>query len=474
MDVRSISKYMLLLIIFSVFYLTFFFIFKEYKEIYGAGLAFLILLTFFSFLKPYWSLLICIGSIPLYHYLKIEVGIPTFTIYDVLVMILFLVFVFNLLLHRIHFKLYVFDYFVILWALINILSLFHNLYDPVPTLNDFRYRFAIPIALYFLIRAYINDYQKLNNFLWIQLLSISVMAFFGIIEFIQTGERIKTLIQATLASSLFFSWGILLSYYFWKNPDVFKARFLAIICFMINSLALIFTFPRVIFFSLIVISLFFKMGLLRIKKEILIIFLLIFSTILPFMIVHISNIFLKFPQKEVLYKTIYPNNVNSDQRMIEKHPKRLIEKKSYIKSIIGRALNWSVMIEYFKKHFLLGFGYSIFIFLRVNNLITLSHAHNISLDILLRVGIIGLFIFVMIFVSYIRIWQNSYNIPKMEIYNIFLNICLFELLLILLNGLTNNIVNIFMCSLLWSVLGISICFIEFLQFKNKCIILQED
>jgi len=462
MNVRSVSKYTLLLIIFSVFYLAFFFIFKEYKEIYGAGLAFLILLTFFSFLKPYWSLLICIGSIPLYHYLKIEVGIPTFTIYDVLVMILFVVFMIDLLSHKIHFKLYAFDYLIILWVLNNVLGLFHNLYEPISTLNDFRYRFAVPIALYFLIRSYVDNYQKLHYFLVVQLLSISIMAFFGIIEFIQTGERIKTLIQATLASSLFFSWGILLSYYFWKNPDVFKARFLAIICFMINSLALIFTFPRVIFFSLIVISLFFKMGLLRIKKEILIIFLLIFSTTLPFIIVHTSTKILnRFHQNKVFRNQIYPQH-GSNNMLIEKSPKRLIEKDFYVESIAGRVLNWSTMINTLKKHFLFGAGYSIFIYLHTNNLITLFHAHNISLDILLRTGIIGLFVFAILLICYTNTWERIYrNVLNNKKYKTFLNICLFELVLILLNGLTNNIITIFTCSLFWCIIGLSLTIMSF-------------
>jgi len=117
------------------------------------------------------------------------------------------------------------------------------------------------------------------------------------------------------------------------------------------------------------------------------------------------------------------------------------------------------MLEVFKPNFLFGAVFSIFVNLRERGLITLFHAHNICLDILLRTGIVGLCIFCFLMLSYIRHWEKAYKVLENQD-KFFLNICLFEIALILLNGLTNNIVGILTNSIFWSVIALSFCFIE--------------
>jgi len=455
---------LVLLFIYVFLFFSFFLLFKNYEQIYGVGVIFLLLLMLFSFLKPYWSLLMCISSMPLYYYLKVEVGVPTFTIYDVVVMILSVVFVVDVFFRRIEFKMYAFDYLVVLWVLVNVFSLFHNLYDPIRAFNDFRYRFAVPVALYFLIRAYVNNYSNLSTFLFVQFLTISIMAFLGVAEFFQTTERIKTLIQATLAGSLFFSWAILLALFLMQDASRLRRTFL-LISLAINTLALLFTFSRVVLFSLFFLITFFKSLSKRffLKKSIIVCLLVLLSVGLPFLVVPLSKNYFnsQIYKKSLLHSK---NNSSKSYGSIEKSSQRLFEKEFYLFSMVERGLNWAVMLEILKKNFLFGAGYSIFIYLNDKGMIRLYHAHNIALDILLRTGVVGLISFVVMLVFYV----NTCDKVSLTLNNkckFFLDICFLELLLILLNGITNNIVTIFTCSLFWSVIGLSMSLIDFSAYE---------
>ena len=459
-----IIRYSIFISIVVIYFAFCFYILKEYELKYFIALSLGTLITIFSFLKPDWMLFLCIGSIPFYQLVKIEIGIPTFTIYDTIVMLLFLVFLIQWTLGRTKFKFTYFDFFVFVWIGINLISLFHNLYNPIASINDFRYRFAIPIALYFLIRYYVRDLRTFYTFLYIQVLSISILAFFAIIEFATTGMRVETLIHRTLTAALLFCWAIFLCMFIQKSKNSKITKIISISGLLINIPALFFTFARIIFASLIFLIGLVKCGILKVKKEIFVITFFIFGALFPFLTINIyENYLSKLETPKVYHQEIFPNYAKKNNQPIDKTPKHIVDKDFYKKSIEGRAMNWKVMLEIFKGNFLFGAGFSIFSYLREQGLITIFHAHNICLDIVLRTGIVGLSIFCLLILSYIRFWENVYkNLAGHD--RFFLGICLLEIVLILINGLTNNIMGILINSIFWSVISLSFCFIE---LKNK-------
>lgn len=374
----------------------------------------------------------------------VNVGIADISIYDGLIMLMMTMLPLALIVYRDTIEFVKFDLLVLLWLLLNCLVLLNDLSAFAPGLNLFRNKVAVPISLYFLIRIIGSTPGFMNKLCWVFTISSAIMGIMGIYEFTQTHERIQSTIKGPHAAGVIFSGGLFFGYFLWiKNKGQFKG-ILALFFSICSGLGAFLTFGRVLIPAIILYSIitgyFFKNKIGLIKPAM--ICLLILATLAPFGVVN-------YKEGTKALNTIKKESVNA------KGMDRL-EDLDQLKAGAGvRTPAYTLVIKYIGKSPIWGHGFSIYHFFRKKNLIRLSHAHNLMLDLLLRSGIIGWTFYFFLIGTFISQVTHSFDLTSQE-GQMYIIISTSLIFISLTNSIGNNIANMSSASAYWLYIALAV------------------
>lgn len=409
---------------------------------------------FIAYFFPRFLLLVAISVFPFYKIigtiLILEAEISAF---DGLIMILFVTTVLKLPIIFQKKNVIFLDVAIIVWVFVNLLLFSLNRFDFIYGLNTFRNFVAIPIALYFLIRFYVTDIKMMKRLLWIVVISTSIMSILGVVEFLQTYVRIKTVMNAGHAGSIIMAMGMFSGIYLFVEEDRVRLKFLLGTSILLNFTGVLLVFGRIMIPSVVLIP-FIISFILRKRPSLLVVFAILFlitGLAAPLQVRMDDEAIKAFQRQQRL--GIDPKQAT---RMID---------AELTKAALGvRVLPYYTSLEYIAKKPILGYGYSVHKLLIERQGFPLAHSHNIGLDILLRTGLVGLIAFIwllLIFVKYVscRKLQLS-EISGVE--GVFISL----VFIILTNSFANSMANLAACSSFWLSIAIAVSF-KTISYEKK-------
>lgn len=215
-------------------------------------------------------------------------------------------------------------------------------------------------------------------------------------------------------------------------------RFISFFCFLLFSIALIFSYTRAAWLSLfaaIILGLFIKMKF-KLKH-------ILFFSILFF--------FIAFPFQNQISSVIQNNKQDSSSSFSE-HIKSIYNIKSDA-SNMERINRWKCAIKMFKEKPILGFGpgtyqfqYGVFQMHNDKTIIStnsgdMGNAHSEYLGVLSETGFLGLFFFLLLIISIFKKGILLYHSEKNKLFKTYLLGSIIGLMTYFIHGLFNNFLD---------------------------------
>ncbi len=410
-------------------------------------ISFLLFLLIFilSFIAPKVVFLISISLFPFYKVIgTISVFEAEISSFEGIVFALFFSILIMLPTQIRKTRFFIFDLLVLFWIIINSIPFLFSRTDIIYALNTYRNITAVPIALYFIIRIVIKDSKSLLALFWVISLSTSALAFFGIMEFLNTYHRIETFLGGSHSSSIVMTAGMFSSVYLFLTDRNFWPKILLVLPFFLNFFGVILCLSRIIIPAIFILP-FLTLIFIRVNKATAIVFILIFVLI-----------GFSFPLKAYIYDEGLKAFHKQQQRAIDPKTLSRLTDETQVKAALGvRTLPYYISIKYIKERPIFGYGYSIHKELKEKQGFSLAHSHNIGLDILLRTGFIGLISFTAIIVSFVT---SVIDIPKSKtVRNVPWFLFLSLVFIILANSFANSMSNLATCCVFWMSIAIVAC-----------------
>jgi len=382
----------------------------------GSLLQYLVLFNAILFLiiyliDPFGSFCIILSCLPFSKSLpKFEVGLITFNIYTIGMVLLFIASLIKIIISKYSIKFTFTDLFILLVSIAFLIStiLSDNLIESGYLAFNFIF---IPVVSYFVIRVMISNDTEYHQTIGFFLFGITILAITAFFNYLSSYQRAEPFgLFAIGAASLLIVPIYYIFYLGWyKKPFWFIALLITIVGFIV-------TFSRMLFLIVLLSPLLFYI----IKKHKSVLLYSVF-----FILTFIITLLVSYNAD--LFKPKFDTHFFSEKQGIIKTEKRIFDKTHLMLSLYGRALSYKEGIERFRRTWLSGEG----LFKQEG----LQTYHNFHIEWLVYGGALGYLLYLLIFLSHVtrfnRIdWQDNF---------VYLNLLI--IFSILCNSLTNGIMH---------------------------------
>ena len=333
-------------------------------------------LVFFLALATYNTNLclnLVIMSLPFKLLYSYEIGIVTLDLYTVGVILLSAVCLIKIFLGQLSYKYIPSDITLILFTTV-CLTFFITSNDIIKSGFVFFHTVFIPALTYFVIRILLTNEEKYSLFKLHFLLAVTIMAVLGCVEFFQSGQRIATTSGDALRGSLFFILAFFLLLSFRKKKHLIAG--------MVNLLAFVFGFCRVLLASFCLSPVFYLLSKKGFSKA-LFLFLAVSTLLFTIGMAGSKQITSQYNQFKREFQREHPFE---SLGAVGKTEKRLSDITFVKLSLASRVTAWREDLISFTSHPILGVGMGI-------TRVQAASSHNLHVQLLAYTGLIGYSIF---------------------------------------------------------------------------------
>lgn len=385
-----------------------------------------ILFLIIYIIDPFGSFCVILSSLPFAKSLpKFEIGLITFNIYTIGMVLLFVASVGKVIISKHRIKFTSTDLFILLVSITFIIStiLSDNLIESGYLAFNFIF---IPVLSYFVIRVMISNDAEYHQTIGFFLFGITILGIVACFNYLTSYQRAEPFgIFAIGAASLLIVPIFYIFYLSWhKNPYWLITLLIAIAGFIV-------TFSRML--SLIVLLSPLLLYVIKKHKSVLLYSMFFILTFTITLLVSYNADLLK-PKFDVRF-------ISKKQDII-KTEKRIFDKTHLMLSLYGRALSYKEGIERFRRTWLSGEG----LFKQEG----LQTYHNFHIEWLVYGGALGYLLYLLIFLSHV----TRFNRIDLKDNFVYLN------LLIIFSILCNSLMNGIMHGMMPYVIFITMAFNE--------------